>query len=176
MLSGLAERYGVDARGAQKIGASPTETLVLFGARNDLVGMPVAEGHPEPTILADVRRMELTRINIRERRGFLLPRGIGPFCSAWPTMAGATPPSFRYGRRLMAAERGGFAWTRTIVGRATDGVWWLGDAVDRDVSVGGVALLVPHQVGVPRPTAFEGGLRCQGPWGRAVAARPRPDR
>jgi RES domain-containing protein len=54
-LSGQAERYTVDTSGSYSVGTMPTETLVLFGLPSDLVGMPLAEGHPEPTILDDVR-------------------------------------------------------------------------------------------------------------------------
>jgi hypothetical protein len=57
VLSGQAERYGIDSAGTREVGTSPTETMVLFGTPNDLVGMPAAEGHPEPTILRDVRNL-----------------------------------------------------------------------------------------------------------------------
>jgi RES domain-containing protein len=57
VLSGQAERYGVDTTGAHEVGRSPTETMVVFGTPNALVGMPAAEGHPEPTILRDIRHL-----------------------------------------------------------------------------------------------------------------------
>jgi hypothetical protein len=57
VLSGQAERYGVDTIGAHEVGSSPTETMVVFGTPNALVGMPAAEGHPEPTILRDIRHL-----------------------------------------------------------------------------------------------------------------------
>jgi hypothetical protein len=57
VLSGQAERYGVDSTGAHQVGTTPSETMVLFGTPSDLVGMPAAEGHPEPTILRDIRHL-----------------------------------------------------------------------------------------------------------------------
>ena len=53
--SGRAERYGVDQRGEQVVDEVVTETVVIFGPPIDLVGMPIGEGHPDPTFLADVR-------------------------------------------------------------------------------------------------------------------------
>ena len=45
----------MDATGAHIAGRVATETIVVFGAPTDLVGMPLAEGHPDPSILGDVR-------------------------------------------------------------------------------------------------------------------------
>ena len=55
LISGMAELYGVDADGQMTTGVVKIETVVLFGSPVGLVGMPDAEGHPDPTILEDVR-------------------------------------------------------------------------------------------------------------------------
>ena len=55
VLSGLAEQHSVDQNGSHVVGVVPTETMVLFGAPVDLIGMSAGEGHPDPTVLADVR-------------------------------------------------------------------------------------------------------------------------
>jgi hypothetical protein len=55
VVSGQAERFGVDASGVYVVATVATETVVLFGPPNDLVGMPLAEGHPDPSVLGDIR-------------------------------------------------------------------------------------------------------------------------
>ncbi len=55
VVSGQAERFGVDASGAYVVERVTTGTVALFGAPSDLVGMPLAEGHPDPSMLGDVR-------------------------------------------------------------------------------------------------------------------------
>ncbi len=55
VLSGEAEQFTVSASGVLTSGRAKTETFVLFAAPLGLVGMPLAEGHPEPSVLGDVR-------------------------------------------------------------------------------------------------------------------------
>lgn len=55
LLSGRAELHGVDVNGVVISGDIPSETVVHFGMPSRLVGMAQAEGHPDPTILGDVR-------------------------------------------------------------------------------------------------------------------------
>jgi hypothetical protein len=57
VLSGRAEVYAVGTGGQYVTEHVPTGTIVLFGAPDDLVGIPSAEGHPDPTILDDVRSL-----------------------------------------------------------------------------------------------------------------------
>ncbi len=55
VVSGQAEQFGVDTSGACVVGTAATETVVLFGPPHGLGGMPLAEGHPDPSVLGDVR-------------------------------------------------------------------------------------------------------------------------
>lgn len=55
LLSGRAERYGVDLNGMVISGEAPSKTVVHFGDTSRLVGMLQTEGHPDPTMLGDVR-------------------------------------------------------------------------------------------------------------------------
>ena len=55
LLSGKAELHGVDANGVVTGGDIPSKTVVHFGMPSRLVGMPQTEGHPDPTMLGDVR-------------------------------------------------------------------------------------------------------------------------
>jgi len=55
LLSGKAEQFACSARGSYITREIPSESLTLFGPSEDVVTMPDAEGHPEPTLLDDVR-------------------------------------------------------------------------------------------------------------------------
>jgi hypothetical protein len=59
LLSGRTGRYQVDPDGVYRSATVETETVVVFSAiaPGDLVGMPLAEGHAEPGVLADVRHL-----------------------------------------------------------------------------------------------------------------------
>lgn len=58
LLSGEAEQYSVDGGGQFVRSHVPAETVVVWGSQTELVGMPVAEGHPDSFVLADVRHLE----------------------------------------------------------------------------------------------------------------------
>jgi hypothetical protein len=55
VMSGRAECYGVAAASKVVTETVPSEVFVFFGAPDRLVGMPLADGHPEPRVLSDVR-------------------------------------------------------------------------------------------------------------------------
>ena len=62
VLSEQTELYAVDAAGTYQVGAVPTWVFVLFGVPADPsvhgpVGIPAAEGHPEPGVLDDIRHL-----------------------------------------------------------------------------------------------------------------------
>ena len=55
LVSGEAEYFGV-VGGTQVVrGIVPSQTFAFFGVPDALVGMPAAEGHPDPDVLDDVR-------------------------------------------------------------------------------------------------------------------------
>jgi hypothetical protein len=57
LLSGQAETYAV-AGGAQIVtSAVESETFAFFGPPDGISAMPLAEGHPDPAVLADVRHL-----------------------------------------------------------------------------------------------------------------------
>lgn len=57
LLSGQAELYGV-VEGSQVVtDHMVSENFVFIGPPNRLVGMPLAEGHPDPALLGDVRHL-----------------------------------------------------------------------------------------------------------------------
>lgn len=55
MRPGEAQRFGVGAGGVSGVDTVATKTAVLFGRSDDLVGMPSAEAHPDPSVLGDAR-------------------------------------------------------------------------------------------------------------------------
>jgi hypothetical protein len=55
VLSGVAEAHSVGHDGAFVVTLVPTETVVWFGAPVMLVALPAAQGHPDPSVLSDVR-------------------------------------------------------------------------------------------------------------------------
>lgn len=57
LISGEAEQFGVGAGGTYVEAKVPSETVVVFGPPRGLVGMPLAEGHPDPSVLGDVRHL-----------------------------------------------------------------------------------------------------------------------
>lgn len=57
LLSQSAETFGVTDVGQVQTGAVESETIVIFGPPVEMRGSPLAEGHPEPTILTDVRHL-----------------------------------------------------------------------------------------------------------------------
>jgi len=59
LRSQMSERFQVDRRGVYRVEVEPTRTAVMFpdshGSFSNLIGTPLAEGHPEPRMLGDVR-------------------------------------------------------------------------------------------------------------------------
>lgn len=55
LKSGEAEIYGVGPGGQTIVGHVTSEVVVIFGQPDGLRGMPLAEGHPDPSWLGDVR-------------------------------------------------------------------------------------------------------------------------
>ncbi len=53
--SGRAERIRLDRQGRFAIEEVRTEVLVVWGDPHTLGGMPLADGHPDPNALLDVR-------------------------------------------------------------------------------------------------------------------------
>jgi hypothetical protein len=57
----MSERFQVDPGGVQQVAVERSWTVVVFpdeaGRFVDLVGLPLAEGHPEISVLADVRHL-----------------------------------------------------------------------------------------------------------------------
>ena len=57
LLSGRAETYGVVGGGQIVAGSVGSETFVFFGPTGGISAMPLAEGRPDPDVLADVRHL-----------------------------------------------------------------------------------------------------------------------
>jgi hypothetical protein len=57
LVSGAAALYGVAGGEQVVVGSAPNETFVFFGVPDELVGAPIAEGHPEPAVLEHVRSL-----------------------------------------------------------------------------------------------------------------------
>ena len=55
LVSGVAELSGVIGGEQVVVGSARNETYVFFGSPDRLVGAPIAEGHPNPVVLEDVR-------------------------------------------------------------------------------------------------------------------------
>ena len=55
VLSGEVEVFACSSQVEYVIRRVPAESLTLFGQPDDLQAMPDAEGHPDPTVLNDVR-------------------------------------------------------------------------------------------------------------------------